>query len=105
MCTIQTIQTTPHPHPHPHRPDNTRQMDKLIIPAGEPNPQRFSTVQEVCAKLQGGKKTKYDVVRFRCVWNGIELDDETAKKCKFRKKAQPSAGSWCGRVLVVVRRV
>jgi hypothetical protein len=40
-----------------------RQMEKLIIPAAENNPQRFATIQEVCAKLQAAQKTSYDVVR------------------------------------------
>jgi hypothetical protein len=39
------------------------QMEKLIIPAGESNPQRFATIQEVCAKLQSAQKTSFDVVR------------------------------------------
>lgn len=56
----------------PTKPPRFPQMDKLIIPASEPNPQRFSTVQEVCAKLQGGKKTTYDVVRGPGMFTGLD---------------------------------
>lgn len=52
-----------HHQTHHERASHAAQMDKLIVPAGEPNEGRFATIQDVCAKLQAAQKTSYDVVR------------------------------------------
>lgn len=63
-CFVRSDDMHPIHHQHaPHAHRSPQQMDKLIVPAGEPNEGRFSTIQEVCAKLQAAQKTSYDVVR------------------------------------------
>lgn len=56
-------------------PPTPKQMDKLIVPAGDSNPQRFATIQEVCAKLQAAQKTSFDVIPYMEEFDDLKLPD------------------------------